>query len=267
MLQIHFFHPALRSSILRWREVRGFTLVEMIGVVAILAILIGVLAPNVIGRIKSANQDAENQNLQAIAKGVNLYLQQNGAFPPNLSVLSPDNIQLPPAQLTANTNGYTRYYFLQPNLSGFSNATGLSSTQIADARFLLISNLSQNESPTITNDAEFETWWGTDETPTPDLKIHRGHVADLFHLLSLRAEGAGGSFSIDGTVTNSGGGTLSSHVQYHLSGTRIGLDEADPYATPEILFILTDEVAYQFDTDCVAGSSQWRVITKVCYSP
>jgi hypothetical protein len=85
-------------------------------------------------------------------------------------------------------------------------------------------------------------------------------------LLSLRADGAGGSFSIDGTVTNSGGGTLSSHAQYHLSGTRIGLDEADPYATPEILFNLTDEVGYQFDTDCVAGSSQWRVISKVCYS-
>lgn len=242
----------------------GFTLVELIGVIAVLAILASLVTPPLIGQLKAAKRDAEAHNLSAIAEGISVYLRQNKAFPGTLAALSPDYVPIPSGQLTANANGFARYYVVQPNVSGFTNATGLAPTQLADARFLLISDLSQNANPTITNDAQFETWWNTDETATPDLKIHRGHVGGLFHLLSLSADGVGGSYSIDGTATNSGGGTLALHVQYHLVGTSIGLDEAGTYSTPEVQFTLTGEAGYQFDPDCPAGS-QWRVISSGCY--
>jgi len=134
---------------------------------------------------------------------------------------------------------------------------------LAQVRFLLISNMSQDAAPTITNGAQFDVWWNTDETPTADLKIYRGQEGSLFHLLSLSADGAGGSYQIDGASTNSGGGILGLHDKYHLMGTEVKLDEADPFATPEIQFVLTQEAGYHFDPDCTAGT-RWRVISSGC---
>jgi len=159
LLQGPFFVCPLRGN-------RAFTLIELIGVLAIISILAGMIAPNVIGRIKAATQDAEVQNLKVIAQGIELYLRKNRDFPATLSALSPEYVPFPPAQLTSNTNDYPRYYFVQSNLSSFSNATGLTSSELADARFLVISQLNQDAAPTIINDAQFESWWNTDETST-----------------------------------------------------------------------------------------------------
>ncbi|MEE8124875.1 MAG: prepilin-type N-terminal cleavage/methylation domain-containing protein [Nitrospirales bacterium] len=244
----------------------GFTLVELIGVLAILAILASFITPNVINQLRSARRDAEDQQLANIAQGIELFLRETRAFPANLAALSPDYVPISIGQLTTNANGFIRYYFVQPTITGFTNVTGLPTNQLADARFLLITDLNQNANPTITNDAEFENWWDTDETGTPDQKIHRGHTGHLFHLLSLSADGAGGSYAIDGTATDSGGGTLALHTRYHLTGTTVELDEADPFVVggAETQFTMTAEAGYQFDPDCAAGS-QWRVISSGCY--
>lgn len=246
----------------------GFTLVELVGVLAIVAILASFIAPNVINQLRSARRDAEDQQLANIAQGIELYIRQTRSFPANLGVLSPDYVSAASGQLTNNDNGFLRYYFVQPNIGGYTNATGLMPATLADSRFLLITDLTQNANPTITTDAEFETWWNTDETGTPDLKIHRGHVSHLFHLLSLTADGAGGSYAIDGTPTNAGGLTLALHTRYHLTGTMVELDEADPFVpgSAEKQFAMTAESGYQFDPDCPTGS-QWRVISSGCYAP
>ena len=183
----------------------GFTLVELIGVLAILAILASFITPNVINQLRSARRDAEDQQLTNIAQGIDLYIRQTRALPANLAALSPDYVPISMGQLTNNANGFLRYFFIQPNVSGYTNDTGITPATLADSRFLLITNLNQNANPTITTDAEFETWWNTDETGTPDLKIHRGQFGHLLHLLSLSADGAGGSYAVDGTPTNSGG--------------------------------------------------------------
>lgn len=244
----------------------GFTLVELIGVLAIIAILASFIAPNVINQLQAAKRDAEDKQLTAIARGIELYLRQTRSFPTTLSVLSPDFVPIALGQLTSNPNGFLRYYFIQPNISGFTNPTGLSPTALADARFILITHLNQNVNPSIITDADFETWWGTDETGTPDLKIHRGHVGHLFPLLSLSASGPGGSYAIDGIPTDSGGGTLLPHIRYHLAGTTIGLDEANTFSVPETQITMTAEAGFQFDPDCAAGS-KWRIISSGCYGP
>ena len=244
----------------------GFTLVELIGVLAILAILASFITPNVMNQLRSARRDAEDHQLANIAQGIELFVRQNRSFPTNLAALSPDFVPTSTAQLTDNPNGFLRYYFVQPNISGYTNAAGLAPGALADSRFLLITNLEQNAAPTITTDAQFETWWNTDETGTPDLKIHRGHIGQLFHLLSLSADGAGGSYDIDGTSVNSGGGTLAAHIRYHVIGTPVGLDEANTFGTAETQFTMTAEAGYQFDPDC-PGGSQWRVISSGCYAP
>jgi prepilin-type N-terminal cleavage/methylation domain-containing protein len=250
----------------RFTSSRGFTLVEMIGVLAILAILASFITPNVINQLKATKRDAEDEQLSTIAKGIELYLRQTRSFPSTLTVLSPDYIPIALGQLTTNPNGFLRYYFIQPNISGFTNSTGLSASALADARFVLITHLGRNENPSITTDTDFENWWNTDETGTPDLKIHRGHVGQLFHLLSLSADGAGGSYAIDGISIGSGIGTLAPHIRYHLTGTIIGLDEDNAFSVPETQFTITAETGFQFDPDCAAGS-KWRILSSGCYSP
>jgi prepilin-type N-terminal cleavage/methylation domain-containing protein len=250
----------------RCRSTSGFTLVEMIGVLAIIAILASFLAPKVIQQLATVKRDAEDGQLATIAQGIELYVRHTHSFPATLTALSPDYVAAALGQLTTNPNGFLRYYFVQPNISGFTNATGLPTTALADARFMVITHLSQNVNPSITTDANFETWWSTDETGTPDLKIHRGHLSHLFHLLSLSGNGAGGSFAVDGSPTASGGGILVPHIRYHLSGTRISLDEANTFSVPETQFTLTAEAGFQFDPDCPAGS-KWRIISSGCYIP
>jgi prepilin-type N-terminal cleavage/methylation domain-containing protein len=244
----------------------GFTLVEMIGVLAIIAILTSFIAPNIINQLKAAKRDTEGDQLATIGKGIELYVRQTRSFPPNLTVLSPDYVPIAVGQLTVNPNGFVRYYFVQPNINGFSNSTGLSITALADARFVLITHLTQNVNPSILTDADFESWWDTDETGTPDLKLYRGHTGHMFHLLSLSAKGPGGSYKIDQTAIDSGGGTLPPHLRYHLTGTPVGLDEADTYGVPETQFTMTAESGFRFDMDCAAGS-KWRVISSGCYGP
>ncbi len=250
----------------RCLSTHGFTLVEMIGVMAIIAILASLIAPNVIHQLAAAKRDAEDEQLATIARGIELYVRQTRSFPATLTALSPDYVAASLGQLTTNPNGFLRYYFKQPNISGFTNATGLPTTALADARFMVITHLSQNVNPSITTDADFETWWSTDETGTPNLKIHRGHVGHLFHLLSLSANGAGGSYAVDGSSTDSGSGTLVPHSRYHVSGTTVSLDEANTFSDPETQFTLTSEAGFQFDPDCAAGS-KWRINSSGCYSP
>ncbi|MDH5426798.1 MAG: prepilin-type N-terminal cleavage/methylation domain-containing protein [Nitrospirota bacterium] len=244
----------------------GFTLVELIGVLAILAILASFITPNVINQLRSARRDAEDHQLANIAQGIELFIRQTRSLPSNLAALSPDYVAVSLGQLTNNANGFLRYFFVQPNISGYTNATGITPASLADSRFLLITNLTQQANPSITTDAEFETWWNTDETGTPDLKIHRGQFGQLLHLLSLSADGVGGSYAVDGSPTNSGGGTLASRATYHLTGTTVALDEANTFGTAEIQWTLTTDAGYQFDPDCPSGS-QWRVISSGCYAP
>ncbi len=243
----------------------GFTLLEVIGVLAVMATLMAVIVPNFIRHLDDQARDTEDQELRAIAKGVDLYLRENFALPASLANLSPNYVSIGSSQLATNARGYQRYYEIHPDFVGFNNATGLSQTSLSDARYLLISDVSVDASPVIVNATQFDAWWNTDETLTPDLKIYRGHVGNMFHLVSLSAVGDGGSFRIHGTATSSGGARLTSQGNYHLAGTAIEMDEADTFdpGNYEVGFTLTYDVGYQLDPTCSAGS-QWHVLGDSC---
>ena len=235
----------------------GFTLLELIGVLAVITILSTLVLPSVIHRLDAGAQDAEDENLEAIAQAIELSLRENRAWPANLASLSPNYLAMNTLHITQNKGGFPRYYVVHPDVSGFSNAAGLAPSDLGEARFLLISNLKADAAPTITNAAEFDTWWNTDETSTPNLKIHRGNVGDLFHLLNLIADAAGGSYQIDGVATNPGCVTLAEHTRYHLPGTLVELDEAGTYSVPEVQFAQATDVGYRFDCGHPVGS-HWR---------
>ena len=252
-------------SVKKRSEKNGFTLIEMLGVLAIVAILGGLLAPQFIKHINVSIRDEEAQNLESIGQGIDVYLRENRAWPANLAALSPDYVPISSGQITQNERGFPRYYIVHPDMSSFDNSIGIAPGGLPDARFLVISNLTADANPVINNSNQFDTWWNTDETSTPDLKIFRGHVATLFRLVSLSAVGDGGSYRIDGTTTNSGGNRLASHGNYHIVGTPVELDEANNFSAGnyEFDFTLTSDSGYQFDPDCSAGF-QWNILGTSC---
>ena len=258
--------PRLYPPRLTVQSQRGFTLIGVIGLLAVIAVAAAVIAPNFAVTIEQDTRDAEDQHLRVIAQGIINYLRQHHRYPTTLASLSPDYLSYSATQLSLNERGFPRYYVVHPNMSSFVNATGLSASELGDARFLLISNLSQDASPTISTPSQFETWWTTDEGPIPQLKIYRGNVGKYFHPLTVTSEGSGASYSINGTATNSGGTTLSTRTNYHLTGTSIGLDEADAYSTPEVAFALTTMASYWFDPNCTTGK-KWNPLQPNCGVP
>ena len=244
----------------------GFTLLEVVGVLAIMATLIALIVPNVLDKIDDATRDAEGQNLKAIAQAIELYLRETHALPLDLPTLSPNYLPMGDVSLTRNRGNFPRYYIPHPTMTTFTNAAGLAVNEVPDARFLLISNVRADAAPTITNAAQFDAWWNTDETLTPDLFIERGSVGHLFRLVNLQADTTGGSYSIDGTVTNSGCDITLSHLRSHLIGTRVGVDEALPYSVPEIQFTVHNDTTHHFNP-CRPAGLQWRsgpILVQAC---
>ncbi|GJL65881.1 MAG: hypothetical protein NPIRA05_08520 [Nitrospirales bacterium] len=257
----------------------GFALIAMMGVLAIIVIMATVLVPNMVTSVNTQANEAEMDILASIGKSSETYLRSTRTWASSLAShagYSP----LDSGQLQRNDRLFPRYYALHPNMSGFSNGTGLTEAELVDARFLLISDRGVDVNPTITNAAEFESWWETAadldddkdkdkdaDASTSDLHIYHGNLANTFLRVNLTATEDGGSFQLDGTTTNSGGGLLADYTRYHLPGTMLSLDEADTYGTPELQFVLTGNVSYQFDPLCEAGF-QWRVVpASPCSSP
>lgn len=69
---------ALRSGP---RRSRGFTLIEIMVVVAILAILAAIIVPRIMSRPEEAKRTKAQVDIKAIASALNLYKLDSGAYP------------------------------------------------------------------------------------------------------------------------------------------------------------------------------------------
>jgi type II secretory pathway pseudopilin PulG len=242
----------------------GFSLIAVIGILAVITIGLSLVTPALVKILDRRHQETELLQLRRIADGIQTYLEQNKAFPPSLGSLIPDYVPFSGAQLTTNAHGFPRYYAAHPAMIGFNNRTGLSAAELINARFLLLSNLTQDIAPTITTPAEFESWWTTNESLVPNLHLHRGNVGDLFYSLAITPKGNGASFFISiAPATDSVGGLLPTHSAFHLVGTMIGFDEAPTYSLPEVQFALTANTAHWFDPLCSA-TKQWNPLDPGC---
>lgn len=66
-------HPAGRQ--------RGFTLIEIMVVVVIISVLIGLIAPNILGRVDEARVTAARADLATLGQALDLYRIDNGQYP------------------------------------------------------------------------------------------------------------------------------------------------------------------------------------------
>ena len=88
-----------RAPSLRWRDERGFTLLELLVVLGILALLATFAAPQVLRYLGRAKSETAKLQINAISSAVELYALDNGGFPPQQVGLQ--GLMRPPATTTA----------------------------------------------------------------------------------------------------------------------------------------------------------------------
>jgi general secretion pathway protein G len=71
----------LRAQRMRGSNCRGFTLIEIMVVVTILAILAALIVPRVVGRTDDARISAARQDIATLMQSLKLYRLDNGRYP------------------------------------------------------------------------------------------------------------------------------------------------------------------------------------------
>lgn len=66
---------------------RGFTLLELLFVMVIVALLAAVVAPSLMGGVDKARESALKEDLFTMRKAIDDYYADNGRYPPSLEIL------------------------------------------------------------------------------------------------------------------------------------------------------------------------------------
>jgi len=142
------------------RGTRAFTMMEMIGVLAIISIVAAVLTPNMVRRISRANGEKEDQTLAVLADGLIQSVRTYQAIPGQSSwitnVATTTGLALNEvSRVNPNDSASARVYLIHPSFtpstaagSGFADPlwtqTSAGASYVTNAKILIISSHKSN---------------------------------------------------------------------------------------------------------------------------
>ncbi|MDQ6951707.1 MAG: type II secretion system protein [Mariprofundales bacterium] len=206
----------------------GFTLIEIIGVLAIMSILAATLAPSAIQMITASKQTAEDSSLTAISDALRLFVKTSKIIPDKTTWATDiaSLLNTAPTKVTTNGNNGKRIYLYPDNFfaTGTSlpynqkNASmGTLPTTLTNPRIMVISNLNSSTPLTQTSAqltaATFDNIWkqtgifNAELKESTMLKIARINLTDLFQVNFLHSDLVGtatypASILVDGLPTS-----------------------------------------------------------------
>ncbi len=248
------------SSISDFRFRGGFTLVEMIAVLAVIAALAATVTPTIIRRVDRATWTKETADLNSIADSFAQYVLRNKTIPSytNSATISDwasaigNQMSLPTSVITTNSRRYARAFLIDPSLS--INGAGLPYTQttngatsVTSARVMIVSSLARALPASVTNGVasatNFTAIWNAAENTVPagpafsgwggtgeDLRIKKLNMEPLFYQLIL-VDHTGDTnnvpkYSIDSSSPATVPAGPLGLNKYYLDGTMVGLLDA-----------------------------------------
>ncbi len=259
----------------RLKTARGFSLLEMIAVLAIMSILASSMAPNVIASIDRAMNDAERSNLDTMADSLVTYIERTksipSARPSDWSAAIAAYGDETQGQILQNKKRYRRVLYVDPaffsksggRFKGYQQDTGLSA-QPASPRMMLVSVMSGNAPSAPTSSKAFDDIWNQTDNAglkeSDDVIIKRINLARQFHRVTLTNRNTSqAGYRIENgnqapipAASNGGEGSV---TRYVLSNSQIKLyDQTFPSGSLLATLTVNDETFYQLGGSAGSGS-------------
>lgn len=230
------------------RPMTGFTLIEMIGVLAIISTLAAVLVPNVVKGVDEAVSEAEGHNLTALSDALDSYTSSQKNIPNAAGWVAAlaSVISMSTNKVNLNERGFQRGYYADPRFftatasvfAGYTQANGLTTAPLSP-RIMLVSDLTRNAPAAPTTAAAFNAIWDQSAAATvvegPRVRVQRIHLGGSFLPVLLTNQfttavayriDSGASVSL--AAVGAGGGTgVTRHL---LKGTKVSLQKP-PFPT------------------------------------
>ena len=231
----------------------GLTLIELIGVMAVLSLLSAIIVPVIIKELDAAAVSAETDNLANIVNNLGFQVMRSNSIPSEATWAAAAGTWLsqPTAKIMTNARNYNRLLVIDTNgwlaqvlpTTGYFTQTVAGANNPNNARVMVVTSLTTNLPAALVSrpsSAVFGDLWNTlpGKLPTnsmwakanwkgrgDDLLIQRLNLQPFFHRVILVNGSAGlqASYSINGsspTLIPLGGAGLDA---YFIDGTALGL--------------------------------------------
>ena len=258
------------------RQSQGFSLLEMIGVMAVMAILAGALAPAIFQMIDDGYQTAEIQSMETLRTALEDAIRSNKEIPSakdsDWTTAVADFAGFAPSRVLYNDKNFKRRLYVDPKFfskknkafKGYVQNQGLASKPHSP-RMMLVSNLEGNIKTKLNNNKQFSAVW--EQTKKAKIKesktliIERINLAPLFKRVVLsNSFSSQTGFELEGgkegAIAAASGGSDGSRTLYVIAATRIDLNAAPyPGGATQRQLIVQNDTSLRYQTD--GGSWYW----------